>query len=66
MLDASLTHLFHEFLIVLTAVNFPGAVESHGGCEGELDNSATRKVSYSKSAASFKPHTVLSPYLPKC
>lgn len=42
---ASLTHLFHEFLIVFIAINFPGAVESHGGSEGELDSSAARSVS---------------------
>lgn len=24
-----LTHLFHELLIIIIAVNFPGAVESH-------------------------------------
>lgn len=41
---AALTHLFHEFLIVLTAINFPGAIESHGGGEGELDNSAARSA----------------------
>lgn len=41
----SLTHLFHEFLIVIIAINFPGAVEGHGGCEGELDDSAARSVS---------------------
>lgn len=29
-----LTHLFHEFLIVLIAIHFPVAVEGHGGCEG--------------------------------
>lgn len=40
----SLTHLFHEFLIVIIAIHFPGAVESHGGREGELDNSAARSV----------------------
>lgn len=29
----SLTHLFHELLIVVVAIDLPGAVESHGGDE---------------------------------
>lgn len=40
----ALTHFFHEFVIVLTLSNFPGAVESHGGGEGELEDSATRSA----------------------
>lgn len=40
----SLTHLFHEFLVVIIAINFPGAVESHDDSESELDSSAARSV----------------------
>lgn len=50
--------MLHELLIVLTAVNFPAAVESHGG--RERVSKASLRVSLPKSAAPFINRTYAS------